>query len=113
MLRAKRHFDRYQSERDAYYNATTSARPISNRQNQNPYKPQEPLEYVKDKDTKVQDVAEPKGFWTRFIMHEKMNLIREIINISNSAEHKGYWQDRVEAQKRVEGKFQGEDKQQR
>ena len=112
-LRAKRHFNQYQSERDAYYNATSGARPTSDRHNQSAYPPQDGVDYVKDRDTKVQDIAEPKGFWTRFVMNEKMNLIREMIRISNSTDHKGYWQDRIEAQKRVEGKNIGEDKQQR
>ncbi len=59
-------------------------------------------EEFKDKDARVDGIAEPKGFWTRLIMGEKMGIIREMIRISNSADHRGYWQDRVEAQKRIE-----------
>ena len=109
-LLAKRHYNRYQVERDAYYNAVTGASPTSARRNQVPYKAQDGIDYIKDDDTKVEDVAQPKGFWTRLVMNEKMSLIREMIRISNSAQHKGYWQDRVEAQKNIEGKKQvGED----
>ena len=114
--RAKRHFNRYQSERDAYYNSSTGSRPNSERRTQTPYTRQaESLDYVKDKDTRIEDIAQPKGFWTKLVMNEKMNLIREIIRISNSANHKGYWQDRIEAQKNIEGKRQvgGDDSPQR
>lgn len=114
-IAARRHFNRYQAEREAYYNSGAAAKPASDRHSQNPYMRQaEALDYVKDKDTKVEDIAQPKGFWTRLVMNEKMNLIREIIRISNSAEHRGYWQDRVAAQKNVEGKRQvGDDGPQR
>lgn len=79
-----------------------SAKPTENR-GQRDYTAQTILEEgFKDKDARVQDMAQPKGFWTKLIMGEKMGIIREMIRIANSAQHKGYWQDRVEAQKRVE-----------
>lgn len=109
-LRARHHYKRYREERDAYYGAGGGASAPRHTVHQQSHTHREPEEPIKDRDARVHDMAKPKGFWTRLVMGEKMHIIREMIRISNSDEHKGYWQDRVEAQKRVEGQRQvGED----
>jgi len=107
-IKAKQDIKRYQAERDAIHKASETAN-----RNSRDYTAQYILEEdFKDKDARVEGIAEPKGFWSKLIMGEKMGIIREMIRIANSAEHKGYWQDRVQAQKNVEaGRSFGDDRQ--
>lgn len=104
---ASRHLKRFEQARDGmYYGAgdNPSDRRYHHTRSHTHLEHEEPApEHIKDKDARVHAMAEPKGFWTGLILGEKMNLIREMIKISRSSEHRGYWQDRVEAQKRVEG----------
>lgn len=110
-FKAMRHYEKYVAERDAQY-YKGQANPAAPRSNVQPWHAQGQQEgygdpeFYKDKDARVLDMAEPKGFWTKLVMGEKMHLIREMIRIANSTEHRGYWQDRIEAQKRVEGQGQ-------
>lgn len=94
---------RYRAARDdAYY--TASAKPVHPQASRHNHIDREKEEELyKDRDTRVHGMAEPKGFWTKLVMGEKMHIIREMIKIANSDEHKGYWQDHVEAQRRVDG----------
>lgn len=102
-IRAVYDMARYRSSRaDFYASGGGAAGPTDNRGERTEPDP----EFYKDKDTHVRGMAEPKGFWSQLIMGEKTNLIREMIKIANSAEHRGYWQDRVEAQKRIDGQRQ-------
>ncbi len=105
-IKAKQDIKRYQAERDTIYKASETAN-----RNSRDYTAQYILEEeFKDKDARAASIAEPKGFWTKLIMGEKMGIIREMIRIANSNEHRGYWQDRVQAQKNVEtGRSIGED----
>lgn len=94
---------RYRAARDdAYY--TASAKPVHPQGSRHNHIDREKEEELyKDRTTRVHGMAEPKGFWTKLVMGEKMHIIREMIKIANSDEHRGYWQDHVEAQRRTEG----------
>jgi hypothetical protein len=111
-LRAYNHYQKYIAERDAlYYQGQSNPTPSAPRDSVTPWHAQgqentaDP-DFYKDKDARVRGMAEPQGFWTKLVMGEKIHLIREMIRIANSSEHRGYWQDRIEAQKRVEGQGQ-------
>ena len=101
------HVKRYEAEKRAYEASNFTPPSSAPRGSYAAYQQQQNAalgdpDYVKGLDARVQGTAEPQGFWTRLVMGEKMHLIREMIRIGNSDEHRGYWQDRVEAQRRTE-----------
>jgi hypothetical protein len=77
-------------------------------------KPEDPLqriapehEQTKD-DVKIVGVAQPVGFWTKFVMGEKGEHISALLEANQSKETgKGFWQAFVTAQRSFAGKMRG------
>ncbi len=65
------------------------------------------MEAVRDLDDgQIVDVVKPVGFWTRFIMSQKMQYI--LMRLGAQAKHgKGGWVTRIKAQAGAQGKTQG------
>lgn len=77
-------------------------------------KPEDPLqriapEHEQTKDeVKIVGVAQPVGFWTKFVMGEKSEHVAALLEASQSKESgKGFWQAFVSAQRSFAGKFRG------
>lgn len=51
-------------------------------------------------------LAEPKGFWSRFIMNQKGKFIMARLNMQKSSD-KGFWTNLIKAQSIQQGKSQG------
>ncbi|AIF81199.1 hypothetical protein I862_03190 [endosymbiont of Acanthamoeba sp. UWC8] len=58
-------------------------------------------------DVKIVGLAEPKGFWSRFIMGQKMSYIMARLQFQNNAPNNGFWTNLIKAQSASQGKDQG------
>jgi hypothetical protein len=56
-------------------------------------------------DSQIVGVAEPVGFWTRFVMKQKLGFIVARTGLQSSK--KGYWANLIKAQAASQGKEQG------
>ena len=54
-------------------------------------------------------LAEPKGFWSKFIMNQKSKFILARLNMQQSQD-KGFWVNLIKAQSMSQGKSQGRGK---
>jgi hypothetical protein len=56
-------------------------------------------------ETRIVGVAEPVGFWSKFVMKQKLGFIIALGGLTGSK--KGYWQNYIKAQAASQGKDQG------
>jgi len=61
----------------------------------------------KGEDMKIIGVAKPVGFWSKFVMSQKMGYIMTRMQMQTSKDQKGYWVNLMKAQAASQGKEQG------
>jgi hypothetical protein len=60
----------------------------------------------KGQDLEIIGVAKPVGFWSKFVMNQKIGFIMARVNFQKSS-GKGYWVNLIKAQAASQGKDQG------
>jgi hypothetical protein len=57
-------------------------------------------------ETQIVGLVEPKGFWSRFVMSQKLGYIMARLNFQNN-KSSGFWTNLIKAQAASQGKSQG------
>ncbi len=58
-------------------------------------------------EVKIVGLVEPKGFWSRFIMSQKLSYIMARVQFQNNSKSSGFWTNLIKAQAVSQGKDQG------
>lgn len=66
-----------------------------------------PQGITEQEEVKIVGVVEPKGFWSKFIISQKLSYIMARVNMQNKQNGKGYWANLIKAQAASQGKDQG------
>lgn len=67
---------------------------------------QEETALAKSDDVQIVGVAEPVGFWSKFVMNQKAGYIMARMSFQNQKGSKGYWVNLIKAQASSQGKDQ-------
>ena len=70
------------------------------------YDPERRNEIGRADDIEIVGVAEPKGFWSKFVMNQKIGYIMARANFQNKSQS-GYWVNLIKAQAASQSKEQG------
>jgi hypothetical protein len=71
------------------------------------YDPRGLTQKSRQEDVQIVGIAEPKGFWSRFIMSQKLGYIMARLNSQSSNKGSGFWTNLIKAQAASQGKDQG------
>lgn len=70
------------------------------------YDPDRNLEVGRSEEVEIVGVVEPKGFWSKFVMNQKIGYIMSRANFQNKSQS-GYWVNLIKAQAASQSKEQG------
>ncbi|RZI47359.1 hypothetical protein EDM53_02350 [Rickettsiales endosymbiont of Peranema trichophorum] len=92
--------------RDKVYEKQTQDQLNHSLVNVEQYNVQERPKEEQQEEVRIVGVVKPQGFWTKFIMSQKLQYIMARLNIQSSSKKGGFWVNLIKAQAVSQGKDQ-------